>query len=195
MFIEQGFAATTLEAIGAAAGVTKRTIYELVGDKQALFHAVCNSMRAEGPGFQFDIVLANRSASDVLQQMARQLIDHSLDRELITLERAVIAEAVHNEHIVRDTVTESRDNLFRVISRFFDALIAAGLLAPIDTLAAAHIFYDATVGTRGFRAVLGLPLETSSDSDIAARVDMFLHGYVERAAAGNERHNHRDHIR
>lgn len=183
MFIERGFAATTLEAVGAAAGVTKRTIYELIGDKQALFRAACNCMRADGPGFQFDIVLAGRSARDVLQQMARQLIEHSLKKELVTLERAVIAEAVTNENIVQDTVAESRDNLFAVISRFFEALIADNLLKPIDTLAAARIFYDATVGTRGFRAVLGLPPEMADESDVAIRVDMFLHGYVERCDA------------
>lgn len=182
MFVAQGFAATTLEAIGAAAGVTKRTIYELIGDKQALFRAACNRMRAGEAGFQFDISLSDRSASEILQQLAHQLIDHSLEKELITLARAVIAEAVQNEDLVRETVNESSENLFRVLSQFFDTLIDAGLLKPIDSLAAAKIFYDATVGTRSLRAVLGLPPETAIDSDIEARVEMFLHGYVERTA-------------
>jgi TetR/AcrR family transcriptional regulator, mexJK operon transcriptional repressor len=184
MFIEQGYAATTLEAIGAAAGVTKRTMYELVGDKQAIFAAACNSMRAEGPGFQFDIVLTDRSAQDVMHQMARQLINHCLEKELITLERAVIAEAVNNEQIVRISVGESRDNQFLVISKIFDALIAADLLAPMETLTAARIFYDATVGARGFRAVLGLPPEAASDEEIELRINMFIHGYINRIAPG-----------
>lgn len=180
LFIAKGFAATTLDEIAGAAGMTKRAIYNLVGDKQALFQAACNISRAGGPGFKFDIILAGRSTLDVLQQMAHQLIEHALDPELVLLERTVVQEAGHDERIVKDIVTESSGHLFRVIARCFDAMVEAGLLKPFDTLTAAAIFYDATVGSRGFRAVLGMEPERPQKVDIMTRVRMFLHGYVEQ---------------
>lgn len=179
-FITNGFAATTLEDITAEAHVTKRTIYELVGDKQALFTAACNTLRAETPGFKFSVIMEGRPVSNVLREMARQLIDHSLRRDMIMLERAVIIEAARDEHLVRDTVTESSQHLFGVISGCFDRLIGEGLLEPIDTLIAAAIFYDLTVGARGFRAVLGMSPESASDQEIAMRVDVFLNGISRR---------------
>ena len=40
MFIEQGFAATTLEGIAREAGVATRTLYHHYGDKAALFRVI-----------------------------------------------------------------------------------------------------------------------------------------------------------
>lgn len=182
MFVERGFSSVTLSEVGAAAGVTKKTIYELVGDKDALFRAVCNSMRAEGPSFRFEITTEDSDPSDVLHKMARQLIEHSLDKRLTTLERAVMAEATRREAAVSEVITESRDNLFRVIARLFDLFVEQGVFPPLDTITAARMFYDATVGTRGFRAALGAPVEPADDDEIAMRVRMFLKGYIEQIA-------------
>ena len=177
-FIAEGYVNTTLDEIARVAGFPKRTIYELFGGKQALFQAACNSMRAKGPGFAFDVVLAGRSVRDVLMQMARQLIDHSLRHELVTLERAIIAEASRSAHVVRDTVAESKQNLFTVIGEIFERLTASRQMGVVDNRKAAELFYDAVVGARGFRAVLGVPEVPASDHEIGDRVDMFLHGYV-----------------
>lgn len=41
LFIANGFEKTTVEVVGKAVGVIKRTIYDHIGDKDTLFHAVC----------------------------------------------------------------------------------------------------------------------------------------------------------
>lgn len=179
MFFTAGFAHTRLEAIASASGVTKRTIYELIGDKEALFRAACGKLNAEGPSFQFRIPIEG-SAAEVLRHMARQLIDHSLDKELLKLERAVIAETTYFPKVVSTVVTEGKAKLVETIGRIFIKLAEQGLMRPVDPVRAAAFFYDATVGARGFRAVFGSPDEHASDEEICERVDMFLYGYVER---------------
>lgn len=184
MFLADGFADTRLDAVGREAGVTKRTIYELIGDKNALFRAACDKLRVEGPNFEFSIPVAGRTVRDVLHHMARQLIDHALDRELIALERAVIVEAGRSSgvvgELVHDVVASGKTGLLDAIARVFGELGSAGLIGQLDTRRAAVLFYDVAVGALGFRAVLGQRDEGPSDDDLAERIDMFLIGYVER---------------
>lgn len=47
LFAEQGYAATSTEAVLAAAGLTRGALYHHFRDKQALFDAVCQRLHAE----------------------------------------------------------------------------------------------------------------------------------------------------
>src|ERR1700709_1355315 len=47
LFLEQGFAATSVQHIAAHAGATKRTLYVKIGDKEALFRAVIDEVLAD----------------------------------------------------------------------------------------------------------------------------------------------------
>ena len=49
MFIEQGYAAATIENIAAAAGCWKQAIYQRYGDKRALFEAVVERLADHQP--------------------------------------------------------------------------------------------------------------------------------------------------
>jgi TetR/AcrR family transcriptional repressor of mexJK operon len=185
MFFVNGFEQTTLEAIGRRSGVTKRTIYELIGDKSALFRAACDELRAHGPRFSFDVPVSGRSARDVLYHMARQLIDQSLDPELVLLVRAVMIESTRFPELVSEVIARGKTGLDGAIARVFDDLVAHGLIPPIPAGTAgtaASVFYNVAVGAGGFRAALGRPDEPLSDSELLERVDMFLHGYLLRAA-------------
>jgi TetR/AcrR family transcriptional repressor of mexJK operon len=183
MFFAEGFAETTLEAIGREAGVTKRTIYELIGDKNAVFRAACAKMQVQGPKFAFHIPVEGRTAREVLAHMARQLVDHAFNSELIALERAVMVESTRSPQLVGTVVADGKVRLDRAITDIFAEMAANGLIRPASFDRAAGIFYDVAVGARGFRAALGHPGEAPTDADLLERVDMFLHGYLERVAA------------
>lgn len=184
MFFAHGFAETTLDAVGREAGVTKRTIYELVGDKSALFRAACDKLRVRGPNFEFDIPVSGRSVREVLKHMARKLADHSLNKELIALERAVMIESTRCPEIVSEVVAGGKLGLINAIAAIFEALVAHEMIGTIPSaFRAADIFYDVTVGARGFRAALGHPDESPSDADLEERIDMFFYGYLERVTA------------
>ena len=92
LFITQGYAATSLEQIAAAAGSGKQTLYRRFESKQGLFMAV---LRAKT---QHLLALAQTSAqSDQdplvgLKRTARSLLDFLLQPEMIRLNRIMIAE-------------------------------------------------------------------------------------------------------
>ena len=181
MFFSVGFTETTLEAIGREAGVPKRTIYELIGDKSVLFQEACNNLRIQGPTFQFDIKLTGRTLPDILTDMARKLVTHSLRRDLIALERAVMIESTRNPEMVAEVVEKAKVGFINTLGGIFAEMIRLGLIKPVDIARAADIFYDLAVGARGFRAALGHPEGVPSDDEIEERMNIFRFGFLERS--------------
>ena len=49
LFLEQGYAATSMDAVASQAGVTKQTVYRYYPSKEELFTAVMEKIRAEEP--------------------------------------------------------------------------------------------------------------------------------------------------
>lgn len=186
LFLAEGFAETTLEAIGREAGVTKRAIYELCGDKSDLFRAACDSLRVQGPHFSFEVAVAGRRVRDVLLDMARQLVEHSFGARRLTISRFVMAEVARFPDLVARAITEGRDSLQRGIGSVFEELARQADATAVPAREAALLFYDAVVGVAGLRAALGCDDERPSDRELALRVDMFLHGYLQaHVAAGS----------
>lgn len=178
MFFAKGFSDTTLDAIGREAGYTKRTIYELIGDKNALFRAAYDRLNIQNSHLEFSIPTPDQSVTEVLTLLARQLVDHSLSKALIASERALMLEAGHYPELVGEVVQHGKITLNDAIAEIFDTLAARRSIEPLDSRLAAEIFYDATVGARGFRAALGHPGEVLSDAELAARIAMFKNGYL-----------------
>ncbi|WP_336968462.1 TetR/AcrR family transcriptional regulator [Sphingobium aromaticiconvertens] len=178
MFFAKGFADTTLDAVGREAGFTKRTIYELVGDKNALFRAAYDRLHIRNSHLEFSIPAPDQSVREVLTHLARQLIEHSLSKALIASERAIMLEAGHYPELVGEVVQHGRIALDGAIAEIFDTLAARGSIEPLDSRLAAGVFYDVAVGARGFRAALGHPDEVIPDAELAARIAMFEKGYL-----------------
>jgi len=99
LFLRQGYAGTTMEQIAAAARLTKRTVYNNYGDKDALFrHVVADVLayaeafaRALHEEFTAGVTAANLRAT--LDDLARRLALGIVRPEVIALRRLLIGEA------------------------------------------------------------------------------------------------------
>ena len=92
LFITQGYAATSIEQIAAAAGSGKQTIYRRFTSKEALFIEVINR---QGQRMTETAAVARASGGsplEVLREIGRSMFDFMLDPELIALQRILIAE-------------------------------------------------------------------------------------------------------
>jgi AcrR family transcriptional regulator len=71
LFLDQGFSATSMDAIARTAGVSKATVYAYFPNKEALFASL---IMAECEGLEHDLPLPNLSEGlyPALQQFARQ---------------------------------------------------------------------------------------------------------------------------
>lgn len=180
LFIAGGYAETTVEAVGKAAGVTKRTIYELVGDKAALFRAVCNHCHVKVREMRLEPPTSEASLRDTLLDLAQALLAHALDDETIAVERAVVLEQMRFPDLMSNLLGHSRETMGGTIAGFFSDMTARGMIGPVDAIKTTEIFFDIVVGNTGFRKVLGFVESGPDRADIEDRVDIFIAGHLRR---------------
>jgi TetR/AcrR family transcriptional repressor of mexJK operon len=183
LFIAKGFDDTTLDEIGREAGVTKRTIYELVGDKNELFGLACNNRSIRSQNLDLHIMIADRPIGDILHDLAQRLIAHSFDPEMIALQRAVMIESTRCPDLVSSVIVTGRAHLIEAVAAVFDEMVAQGRIRAVDSHRTADLFFDAIVGARGFRAAISTTPETIPDDELDRRIAMFEHGYLARRPA------------
>ncbi len=180
LFAAGGYSDTTLEAVGKAAGMTKRSIYELIGDKGELFCAVCNHSHANIGEIRLDLPVSDQSLRSNLLALAHKLADHALDDRTIAIERTLVAEHMRFPTLIKDIDASSRNALNVKIAGVFSELIGFGMIGQVDTYKATEIFFDLVVGNLGFRKALGFDEVHPSDADVEERVDIFIEGFLRR---------------
>ena len=97
VFLTQGYAGTSVDAIAAAAGVSKQTIYNHFGGKEELFRAVVRAVQSGvAAGFHEAGLEERLAASDDLRRDLRELgrrwVAVVLQENVAALRRLVIAE-------------------------------------------------------------------------------------------------------
>lgn len=178
LFIANGYSGTTLEAIGKAARVGKRAIYQHVGTKAQLFRAVCKQRLPLADNQDLKPCLLHSDMRGVVIALGWKLLDISFMPEAIGLERVLAAESLRFPKLTEEVIQHGIVTLNGNIAAIFDTLIDRGLLAPLDTCRAADFFYDVIVGNRSFRMILGHREVQPDEEEFMARIDMFIHGHL-----------------
>ena len=94
LFIQDGYAATSIEAIAASAGVSKRTFYARFESKSAVFLAVVRDLiGAWLTGFEESIEVAE-TLEDALLAASRKMLDVALTPAALALHTLLNAEAM-----------------------------------------------------------------------------------------------------
>lgn len=88
-FTEKGFAATTMDDIAGAAGMSKKTLYKMFGGKSDLFRAMLLDSLPEA---RFGDVKGKGSAVDQLRLSLKHIADIALAPEEIALHRLIVGE-------------------------------------------------------------------------------------------------------
>src|SRR5271167_1219230 len=94
LFLLEGYGSTTIEAVAARAGISKRTFYDRFDDKSVLFAAVVHRIiehirpPAEVP------LLAGADLRSMLRRLAGLILRAALSPQALALHRLVTAESV-----------------------------------------------------------------------------------------------------
>jgi AcrR family transcriptional regulator len=150
-FMDEGFAATTMERIADAANVSKLTIYRHFGSKDALFGAAvahkCRTM-LDGIG---DATIGHSSACAVLEGVGRSFLSLILHPEALAIHQVIIGERNRSPDLGRlffdsaITLTQARvaDRIDRLVARGDlagdAATIAGDLLALLRSKPMMHL--------------------------------------------------------
>ena len=182
LFLEQGYPGTTMDEIAAAAGLTKRTLYNNFADKELLFRRIVED--ALGYAEAFVRGLAGDFAQDPAPAEARAFL-HLLGRrlalgvvraEIVTLRRLLIAETRAFPELSREYYDRAPGAVIDAIATGFRAWMRAGVLRAGDARLAAEQFAYVVVGGALDRATLGVELPSAARLRARARagVDLFL---------------------
>lgn len=182
MFLDQGFSATSMDAIAKAAGVSKATLYAYFPSKEALFASL---IVAECESLQRDLALPKLSAglSEALREFARQYLRAFIHRNDVAFVRIIANESGRFPTLARLFYESGPLATIRRLSEFLEEARARKLLEFDDPLEAAKQFLSLIRGELPLMIVLGLSESTEKaiEQNIEAGLEFFLKACQPRA--------------
>jgi len=185
-FMKSGYAATTTLEIATRARVSKRELYALVGNKQAMLIA-CINERAKRLHVPADLpVLRDRETLErALAFYGAQLIREISDPAVIAVFRLAIAEAVQAPEVARALDSIGREARRVALRNIMVRARASGLLAG-GAAALAEQFGDLLLGDLTISLLLGVA-KRPNDREIAERARDATSAFLQLHSAPSER--------
>ncbi|MBB4917293.1 TetR/AcrR family transcriptional regulator [Streptosporangium saharense] len=187
VFTAQGYVGTSMDAVAAAAGASKRTVYQYFADKEELFAGVVLDTVDRGYEYFRPAILALAEADDLetaLRDHARMTLAGLMNPEILQMRRLVIAEAERFPAIGREYFERSWGRTLKLLAETFAKLTERGLLNTPDPERAAYMFtwliVSIPTGRSAFLgdAAIGSPEELTDLADEGTRV--FLAAFARR---------------
>jgi AcrR family transcriptional regulator len=184
LFLEHGFDGTTMDAVAASAGVTKRTLYAKYADKQALFTAVVvpalASMAWTGA---FDLP-AGAPLEEALRLVAWKALSNLLDARAVKLRRLAMTEAHRLPLHGSPTGAAMYDGGKRALVDLLEAHAARGEIVVHDIELTADQFMAVTTGGLMVNVDYGVDYEEAYlRRYVDEAVSLFVAALTARAAA------------
>jgi TetR/AcrR family transcriptional regulator, mexJK operon transcriptional repressor len=167
LFLQKGFAGTTVDEIAELAGRTKPTVYNNFGDKEALFVQIVEEVIVYAEGFAGDLITAfadavtEENVNDALHELGRHLALGIVRTEVVALRRLLIGESRTFPELAREYYNRAPGQVIEALASEFRTLHARELLRLDDAREAASQFAYLVAGEPLDRAVLagGVPDE------------------------------------
>ncbi|MDG4662969.1 TetR/AcrR family transcriptional regulator [Mycobacterium sp. 236(2023)] len=183
IFLELGFQGVSVDQVAERAGIAKRTIYNLYGDKETLFRATILQSISVAEDFSGELVRHVRGVGDPLAELpeiAARLAESVLSDRVLPLRRLLVMES----HRFPDLVTEYRrrapEAVMHALAELFDDLVRQERLRPADPRLLAEHFAFLAFGAdldRGMFASQDISPSQIRDRALAG-AEAFLRAYA-----------------
>lgn len=146
LFLRQGFAATSTDAITTAAGVSKQTVYSYFPSKEVLFSEVLRHLIDEKTPQQLEhhVNAAPLETREELQRalttLAQRLIDTLMNPTYLSLIRITLAEFTRFPQLGQSFKEAVPHRVMSQVRRFLERAHSAGLAEVPDFDAATRLF-------------------------------------------------------
>ncbi|WP_185961428.1 TetR/AcrR family transcriptional regulator [Telmatospirillum sp. J64-1] len=181
-FLEYGYAATTMDAVAARAGVSKATIYAHFENKQTLFGAMITN-RCEQSFDKLPVPRGDaRSLRTELHALGLMMIRLIYAPEAIALYRVVIAESARQPELGEIFHVSGPARAMASLTAYFQKLKDKGLLAIPDARLTAEMFVGMLKGQDYMRRLLNMEEGGCRPEDLVeAAVETLLRAYALQA--------------
>ncbi|MGF3055485.1 TetR/AcrR family transcriptional regulator [Microbacterium sp. YY-01] len=185
VFFSNGYLGTSMDAIAAAATVSKQTVYNHFGDKRSLFEQLlARDMGQSDHTVQtlVDQVDAAAPLQSQLVQIAHVYLRSVLQPHLLRLRRLVIGEAERFPELAVAWHKNGPEQAYAMFSQLFSRLIDHGVLRIDDVNAAAEQFNWLILSVPLNRAMAYVdepmpPADAEIDTIVQSAVLVFLAAY------------------
>ena len=184
LFLAEGYLATSMDQIAAAASVSKQTVYKQFADKQSLFREIVTATvaRVSDPVAQQVASLCDSDDLDTgLRDLASALLAQVIQPSVMQLRRLVIGEAGRFPELGRLFYDSGPGRTIGTLAATFESLAARGALRLEDPLLAAEHFNWLVMSAPLNRVMLcgdaELPAQADLDHYADAGTRAFLAAY------------------
>ena len=180
LFIQKGYGASSMEAIAAAAGVSKLTVYSHFTDKETLFAAAVTSKCEEqlpAVFFRFNAQTPIRTALLTIGRGFHKLIN---SEESLALHRLMLTQAIHNPKLSQLYYNAGPRRVGDAMEQLLRDAHASGRLHIDKPRAAAEHFLSMIKGGHNLRLLAGIesPLDDhAAELHVQDVVDLFLRAF------------------
>ena len=184
LFLRDGYQATSMDQIAAAAAVSKQTVYKQFADKQSLFREIVADTVAEVADPVAQQVASLRDSGDLeadLRNLAHALLAQVIQPRVMQLRRLVIAEAGRFPDLGRLFYDSGPGRTIDALTATFESLAGRGRLRLRDPRLAAEHFNWLIISTPLNHVMLcgdaELPAQADLDRYADAGTRAFLAAY------------------
>ncbi|MEI5036223.1 TetR/AcrR family transcriptional regulator [Streptomyces sp. S1A(2023)] len=143
VFLDKGYARTSMDDIAKLAAVSKQTVYKHFADKEKLFTEIvlATTDRIDGMiDLVADVPVDADGLEENLTRLARQFLTGLTQPQVIQLRRLIIANADTFPQLGAAWYEQGFERVLATLAATFERLTAQGLLKTDDPMLAAHHF-------------------------------------------------------
>jgi AcrR family transcriptional regulator len=179
LFLAHGYGSTSIEAVAARAGVSKRTLYDRFDDKAALFAAVVHRIIGTIRPPPDVPLLAGATLPDILRRLAKFILQAALAPQALALHRLLHAEATRFPELVRAVASDgsTREGIDLIGGLLARELGDAALSDAARAFAAQQFIFMVVTLPQRLAIGFGPPMSAAELDEWAERVvRLFLDG-------------------
>ena len=186
LFVERGFAATSLVDIARGAGVATRTLYQHFGDKEVIFREVIFARDAEA-ALQPPKVEPGDTLYSALLNASNYAYEITYRERSIGLMRLMIAESNRFPEFMQSVAKSIFSHFRSNIEKVLEALAGAGLIPQGNHARSAELFSDLVLGSHPIMTYTNWDSALPGKADVEERLEMFILGRFGPTVAKNAR--------
>lgn len=177
LFLQNGYAGTSMDAIAGEAGVIKQTVYRYFPGKQELFGAVIEEVSARVFGTDLGPLPGEGEIRSTLTGFSRRFVRLHADPAAVSLYRVVVGEAHRFPELARAFLTNGPEMFTARVAGYLTERARAGDIAPADCERAAGYFLTMLLASFQLGLSLGArpaPDDAEIEHTVHEVVDLFL---------------------
>ena len=192
VFLDKGYAGTSMDEIAALAEVGKQTVYKHFSDKRQLFAEIILATTDQVDGL-VQLIAETMHASDDprrdLEVLARRFLTTLMQPRLLRLRRLVIASAAEFPEIGQAWYERGFERVLSTLTSSFSLLDERGLLRVPDPATAAEHFVGMLLWIPLNKAMFTGNEHVYTEDDLHRRADVAVHAFFETTQPNATRSN------